>query len=432
MVREQPKLGTFLLPILPGRQYPCRCTPMNGFLVLSSSELYCVDEEFSTIGQLKLGDSIEERILTLDRIRRGLKDERIFNFIKELKNKGIYQFFVEDKSLASEFTRIYDVKVLPYEDVSVWRRMRQAFSGFHLTKLNRQELHDIAVDLSRHAIRAVSQQGDQLVIQAMSSLDDVEKIQNLMTSRLREWYGLHFPEASHKIEDAQFLARIVSEGGHRETISKDSVLKNILVDSQINPDLLTKSMGADLPDQDMRMIQRLARQYLELQRFREELEKYLDELMLEISPNLRGLIGPMIGARLIALAGGLDKLARLPASTIQVLGAEQALFRALKTGAKPPKHGVIFQYTSIHSAPWWQRGKIARTLAGKIAIAARIDLFSGEYIADQLKQNVQSRIGEIKRKYPTAPKIVSKTKKQKPRKRRQKPHAQQKSRRRDR
>jgi nucleolar protein 56 len=197
-------------------------------------------------------------------------------------------------------------------------------------------------------------------------------------------------------------------------------------------------MGADLPDQDMMMIQGLAGQYMELQGFRERLEKYLDELMQEIAPNLRGLIGPMIGARLIALAGGLDKLARLPASTIQVLGAEQALFRALKTGAKPPKHGVIFQYTSIHSAPWWQRGKIARTLAGKIAIAARIDLFSGEYIADQLKQNVQSRIGEIKRKYPTAPKTVSKPSSKpshrKSGKRRRKPHSPQKtrSRRRDR
>ena len=407
---------------------------MNGFLVLSSSEFFCLDGDFSTLGQLKLGDSIGEVSLTLDRIRRGLKDERIFDFIREMKKKGIQQFFVEDTSLASEFARIYDVKVLPYEDLSVWRRMRQEFSGFRFTKQNRQELHDIAVELSRRAIREVSQQGDQLVIQAMSSLDDVEKIQNLIISRLREWYGLHFPEASHKIEDAQSLARIVSEGGHRETISKNSDLQNILVESHIDPDLLSQSMGANLPDQDMMMIRGLASQYLELQRFREGLEKYLDELMQEIAPNLRGLIGPMIGARLIALAGGLDKLARLPASTIQVLGAEQALFRALKTGANPPKHGVIFQYTSIHSAPWWQRGKIARILAGKIAIAARIDLFSGEYIADQLKQNVQSRISEIKRKYPTAPKTVSKTTKRKPGKRRRKPHASQKtrSRRRDR
>ena len=381
---------------------------MNGFLVLSSSELFCLDENFSILAQLRLGESIEDVSVALNRIRQGVKEQKVYDFIQQLVKKGVDQFFVEEAPVASEFSKIYEVKVLHYEDVSVWRRMRQEFSGFHLNAQSRRELHDIAVELSRRAIREVSQQGDQLVIQAMSSLDDVEKIQNLMASRLREWYGLHFPEASHKIEDASSLARIVAEGGHREKINRNTDLLNILIQSHVNPELVSQSMGADLPDQDMMMIQGLAHQYLELQILRDNLEKYLDEVMQEIAPNLRGLIGPMIGARLIALAGGLEKLARLPASTIQVLGAEQALFRALKTGAKPPKHGVIFQYTSIHSAPWWQRGKIARILAGKIAIAARIDLFSGEYIADQLKQNVQSRIGEVKRKYPTAPKTVSK------------------------
>ena len=125
--------------------------------------------------------------------------------------------------------------------------------------------------------------------------------------------------------------------------------------------------------------------------------------MQEVALNLRGLIGPILGARLISLAGSIEKLARFPSSTIQVLGAEKALFRALKTGARPPKHGVIFQHTLIHSAPWWQRGKIARVLAGKIAIAARIDMYGGQYLAEDLKQSVTKRIEEIKRKYPVAP-----------------------------
>ncbi|MFX0169188.1 MAG: C/D box methylation guide ribonucleoprotein complex aNOP56 subunit [Candidatus Hodarchaeota archaeon] len=405
---------------------------MNGFLVWGTSELYCLDERFSIIARLPLGETIEEITLTLNRIRQGTKDQAIAEFIQQLNEKGLEKFFVEAKSLADDITSIYGVKALHYEDVAVWRRIRQEFTGINLTPEKQRELHEVAVELSRRAIREVSQKGDQLVIQAMSSLDDVEKVQNLMVSRLREWYGLHFPEASHKIENAQSLARIVAEGGHREDIGKDEDLRKVLLESHVNPELLDKSMGADLPDQDMMMIQGLARQYLELQVFRDHLEKYLDEVMREIAPNLRGLIGPMIGARLIALAGGLDKLARLPASTVQVLGAEQALFRALKTGAKPPKHGIIFQYTPIHSAPWWQRGKIARILAGKIAIAARIDLYSGEYVAEQLKQNVQLRIGEVKRKYPTAPKTVSKppkkTSHRKPGKKHRKSHSPKTSR----
>jgi len=106
----------------------------------------------------------------------------------------------------------------------------------------------------------------------------------------------------------------------------------------------------------------------------------------------------------------------MPASTIQVLGAEKALFRHLRSGAKPPKHGVIFQYPAINRSPWWQRGKIARALAGKLAIAARVDYFSGEYIAEELKQEIEQRIQEIKQKYPNPPKRKAKPEKKKKKK----------------
>lgn len=115
----------------------------------------------------------------------------------------------------------------------------------------------------------------------------------------------------------------------------------------------------------------------------------------------------------MSLAGGLKELAMMPASTIQVLGAEKALFRHLRTGAKPPKHGVIFQYPAINRSPWWQRGKIARALAGKLAIAARVDYFSGEYIGEELKKELEQRIQEIKEKYPNPPKRKAKPEKKK-------------------
>jgi len=111
----------------------------------------------------------------------------------------------------------------------------------------------------------------------------------------------------------------------------------------------------------------------------------------------------MLTARLIALAGGLVSLAKMPASTIQVLGAEKALFRALKTGSRPPKHGIIYQDMSIHDAKRWQRGKISRALAGKVAIAARTDAFSNRYIGDVLKADLEKRVNEIKEKYAKPP-----------------------------
>lgn len=139
---------------------------------------------------------------------------------------------------------------------------------------------------------------------------------------------------------------------------------------------------------------------------RQELETYLEKTMEEVAPNTKALVGPLVGARLIAFAGGLTNLARKPASTIQVLGAEKALFRSLKTGARPPKHGLIFQDTLLHDAKRWQRGKIARALAGKLAIAARADAFGGRHISDELKTHLEKRIKEIQEKYAEPPPIT--------------------------
>jgi len=125
--------------------------------------------------------------------------------------------------------------------------------------------------------------------------------------------------------------------------------------------------------------------------------------MEDVAPNIKSLVGSLLGARLIALTGGLTNLAKMPASTVQVLGAEKALFRSLKTGARPPKHGMIFQHTLIHEAKRWQRGKMARALAGKLAIAARSDAFSGKYIGDDLKAGLEKRIKEIQEKYEEPP-----------------------------
>ncbi|PIX31908.1 C/D box methylation guide ribonucleoprotein complex aNOP56 subunit, partial [Candidatus Bathyarchaeota archaeon CG_4_8_14_3_um_filter_42_8] len=138
---------------------------------------------------------------------------------------------------------------------------------------------------------------------------------------------------------------------------------------------------------------------------RQTLENYLDKVMEEVAPNTKAIAGSLLGARLIALAGGLTNLARRPASTVQVLGAEKALFRSLKTGTRPPKHGIIFQHTYLHEAKKWHRGKIARALAGKLAIAARVDSFGGRCMGEELKAGLEKRIEEIREKYVEPPPI---------------------------
>jgi len=169
------------------------------------------------------------------------------------------------------------------------------------------------------------------------------------------------------------------------------------------------SMGADVAEADLAQIQTLSRDVLELYELRKGMEIYLEKTMSEVAPNTQALVGSLLGARLIAVAGGLRNLALRPASTMQVLGAEQGLFRSLKPGARPPKHGLIFQHALLHDAKRWQRGKIARALAGKLAIAIRADAFGGgRYVGDALKADLEKRLEEIREKYKEPPSIETK------------------------
>jgi nucleolar protein 56 len=151
---------------------------------------------------------------------------------------------------------------------------------------------------------------------------------------------------------------------------------------------------------DIQAIQECAREVFLTSKVREKLSQYLDGVMAQVAPNLRAVVGSAIGARLISIAGGLKQLAQMPASTIQLLGAEKAFFKALRTKGKPPKHGVIYQYPELRMSQKWQRGRIARALAGKIAIAAKVDSMSGEFVGDKLAADLKSRIKEIKSRYP--------------------------------
>ncbi|WP_457620458.1 C/D box methylation guide ribonucleoprotein complex aNOP56 subunit [Methanopyrus sp.] len=269
-------------------------------------------------------------------------------------------------------------------------------------------VYEVGVKLSKEKVRATVEERDQMIIQAINTIDDIDRILNILTDRVREWYGIHFPEINKIVKKHDDFVTLVAELGHRENFTYDNI-KEVLPEF---PDHLAEkleeaardSMGAEMDEKDLAAVQRIAEVARELYEIRRKTAEYIDESMDDVAPNVKALVGPLIGARLIALAGGLKEMAKLPASTIQLLGAEKALFRHLTKGTKPPKHGVIFQHPLIHRSPWWQRGKIARALAGKLAIAARIDAYSGEYRGDELRRQLEQRVKEIKEKYPKPPK----------------------------
>ena len=225
---------------------------------------------------------------------------------------------------------------------------------------------------------------DSLVVQANGAIEELDRSINILVERLREWYGLHFPEMNRVIDSHEKYATLVEKFGERKNID-DQELKQFT----------EKSMGMDLKDDDIRMLQNFAAEINSLYQLREKISKYLDITLKEVAPNMRELAGPLLAAKLISKAGGLEKVARSPSSTIQLLGAEKALFRFLHGRGKSPKFGILFNHPLVQNASSDQKGKIARTLASKISIAAKMDFYSKKYIADELKKDLEERIKKI-------------------------------------
>ena len=229
---------------------------------------------------------------------------------------------------------------------------------------------------------------DRLLMQSVGAMEELNGIINLLSERLGEWYGHH----------GHGLVRTVSSKKLAELVSAYGSIDEIRQNTDLSPDETGKIDIAD-----MAPIRAHARLLLEAVREKESLETYIQRTMADIAPNTSAVAGPVLGARLIAMAGGLEKLANMPASTVQVLGAEKALFLHLKDGTPPPKHGIIFQHTLVHNAPQWQRGKISRTLAGKISLAARVDSASGRDVSAELLDKLEKRVAEIRSRYPSPP-----------------------------
>jgi nucleolar protein 56 len=264
---------------------------------------------------------------------------------------------------------------------------------------------NVSMELAKLRVKGAVEKRDLVIAQAIQTLDDLDRTVNLFMGRLREWYGIHFPELDRLIEKHETYARLVMNLGYRDNFSFEALEKEGIPKerAEVTAKAAETSMGADTAEQDLAEIQALSRNVLELYELRKNMENYVDKTMEEVAQNTRAVAGALLGARLIAIAGSLQNLAMRPASTIQVLGAEKALFRSLKTGARPPKHGLIFQHALLHDAKRWQRGKIARVLAGKLAIAARADAFGGRYVGDALKADIDKRLAEIREKYKEPP-----------------------------
>jgi nucleolar protein 56 len=246
---------------------------------------------------------------------------------------------------------------------------------------------------ARESVQEAMRSRDNVLLQSSGAIDEINKASNLLYERLMEWYGLHFPELRLSDQKAYCNAVIALDRGNIDEAALSEAVGKERAASLIGR--AKTSGGIELPAEDLRQIRSLAKGVLFLYELREQYEKYIEGAAHEICPNVSHIAGAQLAAKLVAQAGGLHKLALMPASTVQVIGAEKALFKHLKSGSKPPKHGIIFQHPLISTSPKKLRGKIARALATKIAIAAKADAFTKNFIAGKLKEDFERRAKSV-------------------------------------
>ncbi len=401
---------------------------MKSYIADTLIGIFSLDESGNILNFIDFDDNTEKIIEFYNAVDNKIILKIYEDFLLDLKNVGFDELIFDNPKLESITSEKLSYKTI-FESKSLELKAFRLNLENHLKKvgINKtseeilKQYKEISEKLTRRKVSEVSGHSDNMVIQIITVLDVIKKSISLFSSHLREWYGLHFPELTDKIiEDNIILANLIRNLGSRENFTFDNIKNKVdLKERKIKAleQYALGSMGASI---DLSMIQNYADQIISLDNYRSELENYLEELLEKFAPNINSLIGSLIGAKLIAKAGSLQKLAYMPASRIQLLGAEKALYRFLKTGEKRPKHGLIFQWNQIRSAKPWIRGKIARVIAGKIGVAAKIDYFNGEFIGDKLLQGIEEKIKEIEIKYPNPPKKapIVKSKKKKSMKKR--------------
>uniref|UniRef100_A0A7S0YG14 Nop domain-containing protein n=1 Tax=Polytomella parva TaxID=51329 RepID=A0A7S0YG14_9CHLO len=330
------------------------------------------------------------------KLSKGLK-----KFLK--KNVGEEELAVLDKKLGGIIQEKLEIACQYSSSIlELSRGVRSQLSGL-IGSLAGVDLRPMSLglshSLSRYKLKFSPDKVDTMIVQAIGLLDDLDKELNIYAMRVREWYGWHFPEMTKIVSDNIKYAKVVKFMGIREKsqgLDFSSILEED-IEQQLK-DAAQISMGTEISQDDLSNIQMLADQVIELSEYRAQLYDYLKSRMTAIAPNVTVLVGELVGARLISHAGSLINLAKQPASTVQILGAEKALFRALKTKHDTPKYGLIYHASLVGQSQPKYKGKISRSLSAKAALAIRVDAL-GDYpdasVGLEAREKIEARLRQI-------------------------------------
>lgn len=262
-----------------------------------------------------------------------------------------------------------------------------------MLKESREEKRSRLIKKSEERVSQAFSSSDHPIIQAISAYKELEKIRGMLYERMEEWYGIYFPEL--KTGNPDTYSDIILSVRTREDATEERLAVLGQEGKALSERIISSGTRPSLGDAEYASLKKMAEAEKELGNTMEKLDGYLKESVSASMPNIAYLIDYKIAAELLWKAGSLERLASFPASTIQLLGAEKALFKHLKFGSKPPKYGVLFKLQQISSAGKKQRGRLARAYATKISIASRADAYSKRFISGKLKEMLDKEVSRI-------------------------------------
>jgi nucleolar protein 58 len=346
-------------------------------------------------------DSAATALEEIASVVEGKVTPRLSSLLDSIKNEKKISLAVADPKLGNAIGKIPGLEIKAIADSTtqdLYRAIRNhlpsLIPGLMPDDVNTMSL-GLSHSLARHKLKFSPDKIDTMIVQAIALLDDLDKELNTYAMRVKEWYGWHFPEMAKILNDNLAYAKVVLKMGMRTNWEKCDLAE--ILPEEIETAVKSaadRSMGTEITQEDLDNIQLLAEQVVSFTEYRQQLASYLSARMTAIAPNLTVLVGELVGARLIAHAGSLMNLSKSPASTIQILGAEKALFRALKTKHDTPKYGLIYHASLIGQASGRNKGKMARVLAAKAAIGIRVDALQdwGEH-EDDVPEDEKAALG---------------------------------------
>lgn len=368
---------------------------MDGYITNCIIGFICFDEELNIVDYnlFNENDYVSKQI----EINNGEILEEEINLIEKVC-ENFNKILIERKKRLSDYSHLHFYNkleiALPNKGGEYLRgNLEKVLNEIGLETRNiRKLIVDTSNEIAILKMKESSQEEDKLLIQGVNSLNEIDEAISKLVESIRQWYTIYFPEMDTLSNNETYI-KLIGESDSREDIINN-----------YNEHLpgITSSNGADLEKEDIEILKNFGNSIKSLQESRSKIEVYLEIKMNNIAPNLKNLMGATLAAKLISHSGSIKRLAMLPSSTVQIMGAEKALFRHLKTGENPPKHGIIFQHPEIRGAKWWNRGKIARTLSLKISLAVRKDVFSKDF-DPSIKTRFEEAALKIEKDNPFAP-----------------------------